>query len=95
MFWLLRKLFGIGVFAAVLFFALQFPVGGRPLREYLLDFYRAPIVQEGIRQGRDQVMKYLQKDVGMSPEKGGPAMEKLSDQEREELEKVLQKETRD
>lgn len=93
MIWLIKRLFGVGVFAAVVFFALQFPVGGRPLKSYLTDFYRSPLVQEAIRQGKGWVVKYLQKDVGIGLEEGGPAMEKVSDKERKELEKVLEKET--
>ena len=92
MFWLLKKIFGLGVFVAVLFFALQLRVGGRPLKDYLIDFYRAPLVQEAIRQGREVLQKYLHKDVGGGGE--GPAMEKVSEEEKKELEQVLERESR-
>lgn len=90
MFWLMRKIFGLGVMAALIFFAMQFQVGGRPVKDYLLEFYRAPLVQEAIRQGTNAVTHYLQKDVG-SESHSGPALEKIKDDEREELEKVLKK----
>jgi hypothetical protein len=94
MIWLFKKIFAIGVLLALLFLALQFQVGGRPIKDYLIDFYRSPLIQETIRQGKEAVAGYLQKDVSREPAGEEPAMEKVTDQEREELEKVLEKEMR-
>jgi hypothetical protein len=94
MFWLLKRIFGLGVLIALVFLVLQFQVGGRPLKDYLIDFYRSPLVQEAFRQGKEAVTGYLQKDVTKGPEEAAPAMDRVSDEEREELEKVLEKETR-
>lgn len=94
MIWFFKKIFAVGVLLALLFLALQFQVGGRPIKDYLSDFYRSPLIQEAIRQGKEAVTGYLQKDVGKEPEGAEPAMEKVTDQEREELEKVLEKEMR-
>lgn len=94
MFWLLRKLFGLGVLVALVFFALQFQVAGRPIKSYLTDFYSSPLVREVLRQGTEAVRQYLQKDVSSAGAESGPPMDKLSDEEKEELEKVLKKESR-
>lgn len=96
MFWLMKKIFGIGVLIALIFLALHFQVGGRTVKDYLLDFFRTPIVQEAIRQGKEAVTGYLQKDVAAPPSDAGPNMEmdKVSDEDRKELEKVLEKEVR-
>jgi hypothetical protein len=45
-------------------------------------------------RGTEAVRKYLQKDVSSLGAEGGPPMDKLSDEEREELEKVIKKEAR-
>lgn len=94
MMWLLRKIFGLGVLAAVVFVGLQFQVGGRPVKDHLLDFYRSPLVQEAVRQARLAVTSYLQKDVQPSTEDSESPMERVSDDEREELEKVIKKQAR-
>lgn len=91
MFWLMKKLFGLGVMAALVFFALQFQVGGRPVKDYIIDFYRAPLVQEAIRQGTEAVTRYLQKDVGGDSGASGPPLEKIREDEVKELEKLLKK----
>ena len=87
MIWLMKKILGIGVLAAIIFFGLQFQVGGRPVKEYVTDFYRSPLVQEAVRQTKDAVVSYLHKDV-QSGEDAAP-MDRISDDERKELENVL------
>jgi hypothetical protein len=93
MFWLLKKIFGIGIAIALVFFALHLQVGGRPAKEYVVDAYRSPLVQEAIRQGKEAVLSYLRKDVA-APDDSAPPMEHLDDDERRELEDVLKKESR-
>ncbi len=88
MFKLLRKLLGLGITIAVVFVGLHFQVGGRPLKDYLVDFYKSAIVQEAIRQSKAVVMGYLQKDVAQEEGADLP-MEKVSDADRQELEKAL------
>ncbi|GEM_PF-3234917 len=98
MFWLIKKVFGIGIFAALVFFALQFQVGGRPIKDYVVRFYQSPLIQEAIRQTTTAVKSYLQKDVTSSkpgdPNVNAPAMDPLPDEDRRELENVLKKEAR-
>ncbi len=104
MFWLLKKIFGIAVLAAVVFVGLHFQVGGRPVKDYLIDFYHSALVQEAIRQSRDAIGSYLQKDVqpavtsketpSSAQQDDGPApMDKVNDDERQELEKVIRKQS--
>jgi hypothetical protein len=88
MFWLLKKIFGIGVLVAVVFLALQYSVGGRPLKDYVIDLYKAPIFQEAVRQGKEFAFKYLGK---YRSGQDGPALDKVDDEDRRELEKVLKK----
>ena len=91
MFWLLKKIFGLAVIAALVFFALQAKIGGRPLKEYVVGFYQSPIVQEGLRQAKDAATSYLQKDLqpASGPAADGVPLDRIHDDERRELEKVL------
>ena len=92
MFWILRKIFGLGVLAALIFLALHYQVGGKPIQEYVVQFYQSPLIQEAVRQGRDTALSYLHKDIRSSvPSADAPPDDKLSDQDREELEKILKK----
>jgi hypothetical protein len=101
MFWLLKKIFGLGVTIAVIFFALHFQVGGRPVKDYLADFCRSPLVQSTFqgawRQSKDAVLGYLRKDIAPSDSpdskgvKDGAPMDQVDDDERKELEDVLKK----
>ena len=105
MFWLIRKIFTLGVLAALVFLALQFSIGGKPLKDHLLSFYRSPLVGAAIEQGRDFVLPQLQK-LGLfkneTPsdsqhiEKMNKQIEdtlgdQLEKEDREELDKVLKK----
>jgi hypothetical protein len=93
MIWLFKKIFGIAVTIAVIFFALHLQIGGRPAKDYVADFYRSPLVQEAVRQGKDAVFSYLRKDVTPADE-SAPPMEHLEDDERKELENVLKEKSR-
>ncbi|MBI3540680.1 MAG: hypothetical protein HY073_00805 [Deltaproteobacteria bacterium] len=90
MFWLARKILAIGFFAALVFFALQYRVGGRQVKDYLLDFYNAPLFRNAVQQTKDTVQTYLHKDVGGD----GKDSDHIDDQDRHELEKVLKDSSR-
>lgn len=92
MIWLFKKIFGLGVVIAIVFFALHIQVGGRPAKDYLSDFFRSPLVQEAWRQGKGAVLSYLQKDV--TPAEDAVPMEQLDDDERKELENILKEKSR-
>jgi len=99
MIWLIKKILSLAILAALIVVAMQFQVGGRPLKDYVIGLYRAPIVQEGMRQAKEAVTSYLQKDVQSSSptsavtggvkEKDSAPMDRINDDERQELEKVL------
>ncbi len=93
MFWLLKKLFSLGIFAALVFFALQFKVGGKPLKDYVIAFYQAPLTQEILRQGEGIVRGYLEKDVHRGKDSPAP-VEDIQDEERDELKRVIEKKAR-
>lgn len=92
MFWLARKILALGVFAALVFFALQYRVGGRLVKDYLLDFYQAPLIRGAMQQVKETVQTYLHKDVGA--EKTDRVEDSITDQDRKELEKVLKDSSR-
>jgi hypothetical protein len=91
-FWLLKKIFGLGVTIAVIFFALHLQVGGRQVKDYVADFYHSSLFQDAWVKSKDAVLGYLQKDV--APSKEGSPMDQVDDDERKELEDVLKKESR-
>ena len=90
MFWLLRKIFGLVVLAALVFFAVQFQVGGKPLKDYLLKIYHSDLSQKIFGEVQHSVEAFLHKDV---EDKGadGPAMDDVHEDEMKDLEKVLKK----
>lgn len=86
MFSLLRKIIGLALFFVFVSYALNYRVQGKPVRDYLTEVYRSPLVQELIRQGKGAVVGYLHKDVGDQP-----PQDQLNAKDRKELEKVLEK----
>lgn len=93
MIWLFKKVFGLAVVIAVIFFALHLQIGGRPAKDYLIDAYRSSIVQEAVRKSKDAVFSYLQKDVTPANE-SAPPMEYIEEDDRKELEEVLKDKSR-
>ncbi len=90
MIWLFKRILGIGVMAALIYFISQYPIGNRPVKDYVIEFYRSPIAQAVIQQSKAAVTRYLQKDVVQG--KGAdtaPPMDPVNEEEREGLEKVL------
>lgn len=94
MFWLLKKIFGLGITIAVIFFALHLQIGGRQVKDYVTDFYHSSLFQDAWVKSKDAVLGYLQKDVSPSSPKEGSPMDQVDDEERKELEDVLKKESR-
>ncbi len=89
MFWLLKKLLTLVVFVGLILVILNLDYKGRPVRDYAAEFLKAPLIQEISRQAKQIVVGYLHKDLKNS----APAMEKIEEQERQELEKVIEHET--
>lgn len=88
MFWLVRKLFFLGILALLVWVILNLEYQGRPVKKHVSELVKTPLVQEITRQVRGAVASYLKKDVKES----GPAMEELGETERRELEKLLKEE---
>ncbi|MBI2083078.1 MAG: hypothetical protein HYT76_05870 [Deltaproteobacteria bacterium] len=88
MFWLLRKLFFLGVLGALFWVILQLDYQGRPVKDHVREFLNAPLIQEIVRQVRGEVDSYLKKRNLPT----GPAMENIDEKEKEKLEEVLEKE---
>lgn len=92
MFWLMKKIFSLGVLVAIVFFVFQYKIGGKTVKDYAVEFYDSPIFQEAVRQGNTALREYLAKKESGQPQKeDAPAMDPLSEEERAELEKVLKK----
>ena len=95
MFWLLKKIFGLGVVIAIIFFALHLQVGGRQVKDYVVDFYHSSVFQhvwqDAWESSKNAVLGFLQKDVAPSDSKAGSPMDQVNDDERKELEDVLKK----
>lgn len=85
MFWLLRRLFSLAVLVALVWVILQLDYQGRPVKDRVSEVIHSPLVQEVTRQVKGAVLGYLKKDLKESP----PAMEKLDEKDRADLEKVL------
>ncbi len=90
MLWLIRKLLMLAVFAALVWLILQLDYKGRPVKDYANEFLQAPLVREIVRQGKGLAAGYLKKDL----KEESPAMEEVGEEERRELEKVLEEESK-
>lgn len=93
MIWLFKKIFGIIITIAIIFFALHLQVGGRQAKDYVLEAWKSPIVQGAVEQGKQTIMGYLNKDVAPA-ENMTPPMEHLEDDDRQELDKILQEKSK-
>ena len=92
MFWLIRKLVFWSLLIWGVVWLLNKPFEGRPLKDYLKEFIRAPIVQEGIDFTRQMIREQFDKGT---PQKGvDKPMETISEKERKDLESILKKESR-
>ncbi len=94
MIWLIKKIIGVAVLIAIVFFVMNYEVGGRPVKELFKNFYSSPFAQEAVRQGRESFGHFLGSFLEKDPH--GPAssaepMEKIDDKDRQELEDVLKK----
>lgn len=88
MFGIFRKLATLGIIAGLIWTILQLDYKGRPVKDQLREFFRAPLVQEIGRQAKNAVVGYLKKDVQESE----PAMEKLEPEDQQKLKEVIEKE---
>lgn len=102
MFWMIRKIISLAIVVAVIFFLLNFEVGGRPLSDYALAIFHSQPIQQAIESSKEKITGFLE-EVGKRPAKplhpessseeksSGETMDTIKDDERRELEKVLNK----
>lgn len=88
MFWLLKKLISLALLALLVTFLLNLTYQGRPVRDRVNEFLKAPLVQAVYSFSKEKVLGYLQKDLQIKE-----PLDKISDEERKDLDKLLDKET--
>ena len=99
MFWLIRKIFSLGIIIAIVFLLMHFQVGGRPMSDYAQALYHSQPVQEALASAKNTLLGYLGNLDKPNVEVDKPASEKMDpiemdpikDDERKELEKVINK----
>ncbi len=89
MIWLIRKIFGLGVFVALIFLALQFQVAGRPVKDYVIEFYQTPLIQEAVRQAQEAFSSRFGAKQDRTSIETTPPLEDLDDKERSDLDHLL------
>ena len=87
MFWLFRKLITLAIFVGLILVILNLDYQGKPVREHLRVVWDSPLVREVSRQ--------VQTWIGSHKNNSGPPMEELKEQDRKELEKVLERESKE
>ncbi|MBI1910203.1 MAG: hypothetical protein HYS22_08555 [Deltaproteobacteria bacterium] len=91
MFWLLKKILFWTAAVFLILWILKIPYEGKPVKEHLLEFYRAPLIQEIVRFGRETVGEQL--DKFLNKEGAEKPMENLNSEDRKKLEGLLKKES--
>ena len=94
MFWLLRKIFTLGILLAVIFLAFNLPIAGKPLKDHLWEFYYSPTVQTWVSHWVGGLPAPLSNAIKKDMDHIGPApaMEEYKPDEEQELNKILKKE---
>jgi hypothetical protein len=96
MIWLIKKIIGLGIFIAIVFFIMNYQVGGKPIKDLFSNFYQSPFAQEAVRQGRESFSNFvgaiLHKDPSSAEVQGlGKPMDSIDDDDRHELEQLIKK----
>jgi hypothetical protein len=86
---LIRFIFTWGIIVGLVWVILQLDFQGKPVKERVSEFIKAPLIQEVVRQAKGVAVGLLTKDL-----KDEPAMEKVKNEERALLEKVLEEEAK-
>ncbi len=60
MFWLFRKIFSLGVLAALIFLVLHVEVKGHLLKEYVIAFYESPMVQQVVSSAKESLLEMVE-----------------------------------
>ena len=107
MFWLIRKIFWIGVLVAIVYYGANYQVDGKPVKQYVSEFFDSPLVQSALKAGKEEIQQLMdQKSSNSEPSipKASPQTahsagdaqsdDQLTDEDRQALDKVLEKQTR-
>lgn len=95
MFWVLRKILFLLVLGGLIVVILNLEYQGRPVKDHVKEIVKTPLIQEINRQVKGMVLSYLKKDVKEEDLRGvRRALEDISEEERKDLEKVIEKESR-
>ena len=89
---MIRRFFSLIFIIVVLFFLSHLEYRGKPVRQYFQDFYNHPKIQESVRQAKAILKAYLEKDVGNDNGNDKSLESHLTEQDRQELEKILKQE---
>lgn len=109
MFWLIRKIFHIGILLAFAYLVIHIQVGGIPIRDHIKNLFESPLLKEGTRQ-ISSIMEELipaeywpsellreSKKTPPPPPPGligkEPPMEKIEEHEARELEIIIRRKT--
>ena len=63
MFWLIRKIFWIGVLVAIVYYGSNYQLDGKPVKQYVREFFDSPLVQSAIKAGKEEIQDFLSSDV--------------------------------
>lgn len=67
MFWLIRKIFWMGVLVAVIYYGMNYQIDGKPVKQYVSEFFDSPLVQSVLKAGKEEVQELWDQQSG-SPE---------------------------
>lgn len=96
MVWMIKRLFWIGVLVAVVYYGANYKIERKPIKQYVSEFYHAPLIQAAIKTGKEVVVEFLEEKVGdkkeEKKEEGAVVQDQISEQDRQQLESILKKE---
>lgn len=103
MFWILRKLFWIGVLVAIIYYGSNYQIDGKPIKQYAIEFFQSPLVQSALKAGKEEVQEFWGEKMDSSTPSEGPSVkdsgqaspagDELTDKDREALDKVLERQS--
>lgn len=85
---LVKKLFFLAIFAALVFWAANYKVQGRPLYQVAKDIFRSGSFKEGMKDARMLVGGFL-KSVGEE------IQENVTEEDKKELDSLIKKKVRE
>jgi hypothetical protein len=95
MFWLMKKVFWISVLVVLGYFAANYKIEGKPIKDYVSSFYHSPLVQSLVKEGKALVQEFLAESFESKPGDKKDASiehEQIGESEQKELENILEAE---